>query len=221
MIVAPSLSRAFPHGIGRYLSRMLRTDFGESLFPRGWERTHGHLAVARHYRRPRPLAGLHEELDVAALLTDLRKACCLQLALHLAVRQRPKRHQPPPLGSALAVRWSGQAVRSATLWLRAGCVGLLHSRPGWQCRPPGTAPRTSHPLAIRLRRTSVSPFHPFGCLRGPLKAVYRPVAALLRVYSYWTASTMLLRAAVRAGSSPAKTPIKSPERRAARAGILG
>jgi hypothetical protein len=40
-------------------------------------------------------------------------------------------------------------------------------------------------------------------------------------YSYWTASTMLLRAAERAGRRPAKTPMKRPESRAARAGSLG
>jgi hypothetical protein len=40
-------------------------------------------------------------------------------------------------------------------------------------------------------------------------------------YSYWTASTMLLRAAERAGRRPAKTPMRRPERRAARAGTLG
>ena len=40
-------------------------------------------------------------------------------------------------------------------------------------------------------------------------------------HSYWTASTMSLRAAVRAGRRPAKTPIRRPERRAASAGIFG
>ena len=41
------------------------------------------------------------------------------------------------------------------------------------------------------------------------------------LYSYWTASTMPLRAAERAGRRPAKTPMKRPARRAAIAGTLG
>src|SRR5215213_3184299 len=41
------------------------------------------------------------------------------------------------------------------------------------------------------------------------------------LYSYWTASTMPLRAAERAGRRPAKMPMKRPESRAARAGSLG
>ena len=41
------------------------------------------------------------------------------------------------------------------------------------------------------------------------------------LYSYWTASTMPLRAAERAGRRPAKIPMKRPESRAARAGSLG
>src|SRR5215211_6414306 len=49
-------------------------------------------------------------------------------------------------------------------------------------------------------------------------AVYHPER---RLYSYWTASTMLLRAAERAGSRPAKMPMRRPERRAAAAGSFG
>src|SRR5215208_6574958 len=41
------------------------------------------------------------------------------------------------------------------------------------------------------------------------------------LHSYWTASTMSLLAAERAGRRPAKTPMKRPESRAARAGSFG
>ncbi len=50
-------------------------------------------------------------------------------------------------------------------------------------------------------------------------AVHYLICAFL--YSYWTASTMSLLAAVRAGRRPAKTPIRRPERRAASAETFG
>ena len=122
------------------------------------ERAHGHLSVARYDRSVL--------VPSSACLTNLTWLPFWLTYMNPAASNLrfTSRYDSGLSGTELHLDgahpvawWLVRAVRSTTLWLRAGFPEpLFRFRLDWPRRPPGTAPRTNLLLATRSRRTSVS-----------------------------------------------------------------
>jgi hypothetical protein len=116
------------------------------------------------------------ELDVAAFLTELPKACELETTLDLAKRLRLKPPQPQPRLPALLTAASRPAPRNAAREPPSSSPALRpRSRPDSRRRLQDTAPRTNR-LHARLSLRTVASCSYFHTLQPhpPLRFHFEP-----------------------------------------------
>lgn len=120
------------------------------------ESSYCHFAMTRDYCCSRTSIGLSNELDVG-FLARYFEARRLQFTLYLPIRQRSKRHQPPPRWSPPAELKSGRVVRSATLSPHASFLRLpVRCRLDWLRPDPDIVQRTNCLLSIHSQKNFAS-----------------------------------------------------------------